>query len=103
MHSWRCSGFESGAIEASNRERRRHYFSGRAFRLKLPPGCAGAGNRGSMAGTKPDGGLRRPGARARRAGFTIEEIFGLTKIDRWFLVQIKEIVDFEEELATAKN
>ncbi len=37
---------------------------------------------------------------ALRAGFTIEEIFGLTKIDRWFLVQIKEIVDFEEELAT---
>ena len=36
-----------------------------------------------------------------RAGFTIEEIFNLTKIDRWFLVQIKEIVDFEEELATA--
>jgi hypothetical protein len=27
----------------------------------------------------------------------------LTKIDRWFLVQIKEIVDFEEELAGAKN
>src|SRR5882762_1286212 len=40
---------------------------------------------------------------ALRAGFTIEEIFGLTKIDRWFLVQIKEIVDFEEELATATN
>ncbi len=40
---------------------------------------------------------------ALRAGFTIEEIFGLTKIDRWFLVQIKEIVDFEEELAAAKN
>jgi hypothetical protein len=38
-----------------------------------------------------------------RAGFTIEEIFSLTKIDRWFLVQIKEIVDFEEELAEAKN
>ena len=36
-------------------------------------------------------------------GCTIEEIFNLTKIDRWFLVQIKEIVDFEEELATAKN
>ena len=36
---------------------------------------------------------------ALRAGFTIEEIFGLTKIDRWFLVQIKEIMDFEEELA----
>ena len=41
--------------------------------------------------------------RARRAGFTIDEIFNLTKIDRWFLVQIKEIVDFEEELAGAKN
>ncbi|MCU0772186.1 MAG: carbamoyl-phosphate synthase large subunit [Verrucomicrobia bacterium] len=40
---------------------------------------------------------------ALRAGFSIEEIFHLTKIDRWFLVQIKEIVDFEEELATAKN
>ena len=38
---------------------------------------------------------------ALRAGFTIEEIFNLTKIDRWFLVQIKEIVDFEEELAAA--
>jgi hypothetical protein len=24
-------------------------------------------------------------------------------IDRWFLVQITEIVDFEEELAGAKN
>jgi carbamoyl-phosphate synthase large subunit len=40
---------------------------------------------------------------ALRAGFTIEEIFSLAKIDRWFLVQIKEIVDFEEELAGAKN
>ena len=40
---------------------------------------------------------------ALRAGFTIEEIFNLTKIDCWFLVQIKEIVDFEEELATSKN
>jgi carbamoyl-phosphate synthase large subunit len=36
---------------------------------------------------------------ALRAGFTIEEIFHLTKIDPWFLTQIKEIVDFEEELA----
>ena len=36
---------------------------------------------------------------ALRAGFTVDEIFNLTKIDRWFLVQIKEIVDFEEELA----
>ena len=38
---------------------------------------------------------------AMRAGFSIDEIFNLSKIDRWFLTQIKEIVDFEEELATA--
>lgn len=40
---------------------------------------------------------------ALRAGLTIEEIFNLTKIDKWFLVQIKEIVDFEEELTTTKG
>jgi carbamoyl-phosphate synthase large subunit len=38
---------------------------------------------------------------ALRAGMSVEEIFQLTKIDRWFLVQIKELVDFENELATA--
>jgi len=38
---------------------------------------------------------------ALRAGFSTEEIYQLTKIDRWFLAQIKEIVDFEEVLATA--
>ncbi len=38
-----------------------------------------------------------------RAGFTIEEIFNLTNIDRWSLVQIKEIVDFEEEGAAANK
>jgi carbamoyl-phosphate synthase large subunit len=40
---------------------------------------------------------------ALRAGFTIAEIFELTKIDRWFLTQMKEVVDFEEEVATTKN
>ena len=40
---------------------------------------------------------------ALRAGCTLEEIFNLTKIDRWFLVQIKEIVGFEEELVVAVN
>jgi len=40
---------------------------------------------------------------ALRGGFTIEEIFQLTKIDRWFLTQIKEIVDVEEELAATKT
>jgi len=38
---------------------------------------------------------------ALRAGFSVEEIFQLTKIDPWFLAQIKEIVDFEEELAAS--
>jgi carbamoyl-phosphate synthase large subunit len=38
---------------------------------------------------------------AMRAGFSVEDIFQLTKIDRWFLAQIKEIVDVEEELAAA--
>ena len=36
---------------------------------------------------------------ALRAGFDLEEIFNLTKIDRWFLTQIEEIVTLEEELA----
>jgi carbamoyl-phosphate synthase large subunit len=36
---------------------------------------------------------------ALRAGFDLEEIFNLTKIDRWFLTQIEEIVALEEELA----
>ena len=40
---------------------------------------------------------------ALRAGFDIEQIFGLTKIDRWFLVQIKELVDFEECLAASRE
>jgi carbamoyl-phosphate synthase large subunit len=38
---------------------------------------------------------------ALRAGLTIEEIFQLTRIDRWFLTQIREIVDMEEELVSA--
>src|SRR6266581_3831262 len=40
---------------------------------------------------------------ALRAGMTVEEIFQLTKIDRWFLVQIKELVDFENELAAGEE
>jgi carbamoyl-phosphate synthase large subunit len=40
---------------------------------------------------------------ALRAGFSIEEIYQLTRIDRWFLAQINEIVDFEEQLAATKG
>ena len=40
---------------------------------------------------------------AMRAGLSLEEIFDLTKIDRWFLTQLKELVDFEEELAASAN
>ncbi len=39
---------------------------------------------------------------AFRAGFTIDEIYALAKIDRWFLMQIKEFVDFEEESAGSR-
>lgn len=35
---------------------------------------------------------------AFRQGFSIKEIFDLTKIDEWFLYNIKDIVDLEEEL-----
>src|SRR5437660_895881 len=38
---------------------------------------------------------------ALRAGFSIEEIFGLTKIDPCFVTQLKVVVDVEEELAGA--
>ncbi len=38
---------------------------------------------------------------AMRAGMTVQDIFNLTKIDPWFLTQIKEIVDVEEELAAS--
>jgi len=39
---------------------------------------------------------------ALRAGFTMEDIFQFTKIDRWFLAQLKEIVDFEEQLVLSR-
>ncbi len=37
---------------------------------------------------------------AMRAGFSNEEIFNLTKIDPWFLAQLRELVDEEEALYT---
>jgi carbamoyl-phosphate synthase large subunit len=40
---------------------------------------------------------------AMRAGMTVDQIFDLTKIDRWFLRHMKEIVDFEAALAKSKK
>ncbi|NUF27957.1 carbamoyl-phosphate synthase large subunit [Gilliamella sp. ESL0254] len=37
-------------------------------------------------------------ADAFRAGLSLDEIFTLTNIDRWFLVQIEELVNFENKL-----
>ncbi|MCX8601651.1 MULTISPECIES: carbamoyl-phosphate synthase large subunit [unclassified Gilliamella] len=37
-------------------------------------------------------------ADAFRAGFSLEEIFTLTNIDRWFLVQIEELISLENQL-----
>ncbi len=38
---------------------------------------------------------------AFRAGFKVDAVYLLTKIDRWFLQNIKEIVDMEEQLVKA--
>jgi carbamoyl-phosphate synthase large subunit len=54
--------------------------------------------------------LKRPNAEriffikyAMEAGFTVDEIFKLSKIDRWFLQNIKEIVDFEKAVSKFKG
>ena len=36
---------------------------------------------------------------ALRCGMTVDEIYALSKIDRWFLNNIREIVEFEKEIA----
>jgi carbamoyl-phosphate synthase large subunit len=53
--------------------------------------------------------LRQPNAErifyigdAFRLGLDIEAVYGLTKIDRWFLHNIKEIIDCEKELVKNK-
>lgn len=40
---------------------------------------------------------------AFRAGVTIEKIYELTKIDRWFLHNIKEIIGLEQDILKNKN
>jgi carbamoyl-phosphate synthase large subunit len=40
---------------------------------------------------------------AMKMGWTIDQIFELTKIDRWFLAQMRELVEFEAELIATAN
>ncbi|MBI1335433.1 MAG: carbamoyl-phosphate synthase large subunit [Phycisphaera sp.] len=40
---------------------------------------------------------------AFKMGWTIDEVYEATKIDKWFLDQIKQLVDFENDLTQCKN
>jgi len=40
---------------------------------------------------------------AMKMGWTIDQIYELTKIDRWFLAQMKELVSFEARLCAART
>ncbi|GGA84869.1 carbamoyl-phosphate synthase large chain [Neiella marina] len=40
-------------------------------------------------------------ADAFRHGFTVDDVFNLTKVDRWYLVQINELVELEGRVAEA--
>ncbi|HUO08225.1 MAG TPA: carbamoyl-phosphate synthase large subunit [Phycisphaerae bacterium] len=40
---------------------------------------------------------------ALKSGYSIDRIFQLTNIDPWFLTQMKQLVDFEDQLINAKS
>jgi carbamoyl-phosphate synthase large subunit len=40
---------------------------------------------------------------AFKMGWTVEQVNALTQIDPWFLMQMKELVEFEDELSRAKS
>ena len=42
-------------------------------------------------------------AEAFRAGFSVDEVYDLTRIDQWFLENIKELVEFENEIHEASK
>ena len=42
-------------------------------------------------------------ADAMRAGIGMEEVYSITKVDPWFLNNIKEIVSLEEEVLSSKE
>ena len=54
--------------------------------------------------------LREPGAEriwyigdAFRAGMSVEDVFALTNIDRWYLVQLEDIIKLEAEIIVDKG
>jgi len=78
----------------------------------LETGARGFGGGGKHGGDEPieekviNAKLGTPNAErifyirhAFRAGYSIERVFNLTKIDRWFLHQLHEIFEMEQELA----
>ena len=40
---------------------------------------------------------------ALKLGWSVDDVFDLTKIDRWFLTQMKQLIDFEGELEDAAD
>jgi carbamoyl-phosphate synthase large subunit len=65
---------------------------------------------GNAAIEKIQGKLRVPNAErifylgdALRVGMDLEEIYQITRIDRWFLYNIKEIIDLEKEIVHNKD
>ncbi|MDQ8198732.1 carbamoyl-phosphate synthase large subunit [Pelagicoccus enzymogenes] len=81
----------------------------------LETGAFGFGAGGKLGGNETpseeeiNGKLVRPNTErvfyiryALKAGYTLEQLFELTKIDPWFLTQLKQISDLEDQLAGEK-
>ncbi|MDQ8181234.1 carbamoyl-phosphate synthase large subunit [Pelagicoccus sp. SDUM812005] len=81
----------------------------------LETGAFGFGAGGKLGGLETpseeeiNGKLVRPNTErvfylryALKAGYTLEQLFELTKIDPWFLTQLKQLSDLEDQLANEK-